>query len=230
MGLVRKSKSYEKTPTSKPGRTSSLRTVKRYFSKLAAFFFVTIVFGVIYSGTSQPILNMAWRGEIAWSSAISQSIVKALQYGTMQWPEFLTNGVDAMLQARPFTAAINNFIPLSVLFIGNFYWVSFWLDLLDGREGEVFRYWVIALLTVVWMMFVYALMNGMFFVVGADVTFDADQIEANIQQYGSADPIDKPHAPINGTQVNTSQPGSENTTAVETDDGGFLDTLTAVIP
>lgn len=192
MGLVRKSKSYEKTPTSKPGRTSSLRTVKRYFSKLAAFFIVTIVFGIIYSGTSQPILNMAWRGELAWSSAISQSIVKALQYGTMRWPEFLTNGVDAMLQARPFTAAINNFIPLSVLFIGNFYWVSFWLDLLDGREGEVFRYWVIAVLTVVWMVFVYGLMNGLFFVAGADVTFDADQIEANIQEYGAADPMDKP--------------------------------------
>jgi hypothetical protein len=112
MGLVRKRKDYEPTVVSKPGRTSSWRSIKRYIAKLAAFFVATIIFGIIYSGTTQPILDMAFRGEIGWGSAISQAMIKALQYGTIRWPEFLINGFDALVQARPFTAFILSVVSL----------------------------------------------------------------------------------------------------------------------
>jgi hypothetical protein len=220
---------------SKPGRTSSWRSIKRYIAKLAAFFVATIIFGIIYSGTTQPILDMAFRGEIGWGSAISQAMIKALQYGTIRWPEFLINGFDALVQARPFTAFINYLFPLSVLFIANFYWTSFWTDLLDGREGEVFRYWVVALFTVVWMVFVFALMNGFMFVSGADVTFEAEQIKANVQEYGVADPMAKPHAPVNETAANstgTSASSVPTNNTVETEQVGttVLEKLFAVMP
>lgn len=216
MGLVRTEKNRENTVATKQGRRGAFTAVRRYLGKLAAFSFATLIFGVIYTKTTQPILDMAWQGELAWGVALEQALIKSLQYGTMRWPDFLIDGVTTLSAGRPFTAFINYLLPFLVLFTANFYLVSFIVDLLDGREGEVFRYWVIAVVTLTWMTAVFAVMNGAYVLSGANVTFDSAAVKANIKTYGTADPpIGEPQA-LTGTNATAANATAGNQTATNT--------------
>lgn len=208
MGVFRKEKNYEETVTSRPGSRGSLAAAKRYVKKLLAFTLMTAVFGIVYSHTTQAILDMAWQGQISWMKAFEESMIKALQYGTLKAPEMAAKGLEALGQARVFTALINYFFPLAAYFMANFYIVSFILDVFDGREGEVFRYWIVFLATFLWIGLVYAVMNGFVFATGAEVTFNQTEIIHNLNQSGAADPIGNATAPTepthNATNTTTS--------------------------
>mgnify|MGYP006294352731 CR=1 FL=1 len=217
MGFFRKEKNYENTKVSKQGTRGSFNSVKRYVKKLLAFATATFVFGVVYSGgTTQAILDLAWRGNIGWMTALEQSFIKALQYGTVKSPELLNEMITMFMNNRPITGLVNYFIPLAMLFVAYFYLVSFIVDLLDGREGEVYRYWFIALITVIVMAVIFAMMTGYNGLTqGADVTFNKSEIVQNVNQTGSVDPINESigenvsvNSTIDGSELNESSSNS----------------------
>lgn len=190
MGLISKDDVDEAGRASKRGSRGSMQMFKRYFKKILAFFSSTLLFGVIFSGgTTQTILDMALQGHIGWLNALQLSFVKALQYGTLKAPEFLGSMLMLFSASRPITALVNNAMPLAFLFISWFYLTSFFVDLLDGREGEVFRYWFQAVLTVVVIGFVFAMLNGLYMFSGAEPTFNNTEIANNLQSGNGYDPL-----------------------------------------
>jgi len=214
MGFFRKEKNREPTATTKPGSRGSWNAAKRYLKKLAAFATLTAVFGIVYSQTTQAILDLAWRNQISWGTAFSESLIKAMQYGTLKAPELAMHAVEMLLHARVFTALIEGVIPLSVYFMSQFYLVSFLLDVWDGREGEVFRYWMVFVATAIWILAVFGIMNGYVLATGAEVTFNETEIIQNLNQTGTTDPLQLP----NGTAA-----GNQTLNASET--GGLLQTV-----
>ena len=185
---------------SERGSRGAFSSVKRYFKKLLAFFSSTVLFGMIYSGgTTQAILDMAFSGYIGWREAFQMAFIKSLQFGTIKAPQFLNEMMAMFGASRPITALINYAIPLAMLFVAYFYLVSFFVDLLDGREGEVFRYWFQAIITVAVMGLVFVMINGLFFFTGAEPTFDNQEIVEDIKEDG------KIYDPVNGSEdVNNS--------------------------
>lgn len=82
MHLFRTEKNKDNTVATKQGWRGSFTALRRYIAKLLAFGFSTLIFGVIYTRTTQPILDMAWQGELGWGAALEQALIKSLQYGT----------------------------------------------------------------------------------------------------------------------------------------------------
>ncbi|PGF14524.1 hypothetical protein CP556_20660 [Natrinema sp. CBA1119] len=131
-------------------------------------------------------------------------IDQAMQYGTLKAPELAMHAVEMLLHARVFTALIEGVIPLFVYFMSQFYLVSFLLDIWDGREGEVFCYWMVFIATAIWILIVFGVMNGYVAVTGAEVTFNETEVIHNLNQIGSADPFQNTTAPgSTGNQMTT---------------------------
>lgn len=185
MGKFSREGVYKEGKLTERGNKGALSSIKRYVKKLIAFASSTVVFGMIYSGgTTQTFLDLALNGYLSWFDALKLSFIKSLQYGTVKAPEFFTEMVSLFGASRPITAVINYGIPLAFLFVAYFYLTSFFIDLLDGREGEVFRYWFQAVITVFVMVLVFAIMNGMLFFTDADPTFNQTAIVEDVKQNG----------------------------------------------
>lgn len=185
MGKFSRGEVYKEGKMTERGNVGAISSIKRYVKKLMAFASSTIIFGMIYSGgTTQTFLDLALNGYLSWFDALKLSFIKSLQYGTVKAPEFLAEMIGLFGASRPITGAINYGIPLAFLFIAYFYLTSFFIDLLDGREGEVFRYWFQAVITVFVMAVVFAIMNGMIFFTDADPTFNQTAIVEDVKENG----------------------------------------------
>ena len=177
MSLFRTEKNREKSKFTSPGSKNTLNFAKRTIKKLVAWFSITVVYGVIYSQVTQGLLDYAIRGEIGFLEAFSTGLLKSIQYGLLNLPEMLSTGVNNVMDGFVITAMIENFMPIALLYMANFYIVSIFIDVLDGREGEVVRYWVQALMTVIFMVVVSMIFNGFVeFTATPEFTFNATEI------------------------------------------------------